>query len=259
MRAPPLKVSHRYQGDECQIIVVMPREGFGTVSLGDATQALDAGTFCAYHSCKHTDLDYRSPSRHLIATLPSRYLADRCPEWDCDTLLAMPATQGVGSMFVEFLQSLARNQDDLAETCRQDAFQFTLSLLTSAVRSKVESGANSATHVQSYHKKRIRDFVLSRLGDPELDIPLVAAKVGLSVRYIHRLFMSEPLHLMHWIYEQRLTRCHQDLVAADKMGSSISEIAFAWGFNSPAHFCRAYRKRFGMTPSEYRRTAKNRP
>jgi len=34
---------------------------------------------------------------------------------------------------------------------------------------------------------------------------------------------------------------------------TVSEIAFSWGFNSAAHFTRAFRAKYGMAPSEYRR------
>ncbi|WP_017522391.1 helix-turn-helix domain-containing protein [Pusillimonas noertemannii] len=32
----------------------------------------------------------------------------------------------------------------------------------------------------------------------------------------------------------------------------VSEIAYAWGFNSIAHFSRVFRARYGMSPFEYR-------
>ena len=36
---------------------------------------------------------------------------------------------------------------------------------------------------------------------------------------------------------------------------SVSEIAFAWGFNSSAHFCRLFKSHYGVSPSEFRRRA----
>ena len=38
-------------------------------------------------------------------------------------------------------------------------------------------------------------------------------------------------------------------VATTRGARSISEVAYAWGFNSPAHFSRAFKKQFGMCPS----------
>jgi transcriptional regulator GlxA family with amidase domain len=34
----------------------------------------------------------------------------------------------------------------------------------------------------------------------------------------------------------------------------VTEVAFRWGFRSPAHFSRAYRAHFGVAPREHRRS-----
>jgi AraC-like DNA-binding protein len=36
---------------------------------------------------------------------------------------------------------------------------------------------------------------------------------------------------------------------------SISQICFRWGFNDSAHFSRAFRNQFGLSPREHRRAA----
>ena len=33
---------------------------------------------------------------------------------------------------------------------------------------------------------------------------------------------------------------------------SVSDIAFSWGFNDAAHFSRAFKERFRVTPKEFR-------
>ena len=40
-------------------------------------------------------------------------------------------------------------------------------------------------------------------------------------------------------------------------GHTLTEIAFAWGFNSAAHFTRTFHEQFGMAPREYRRVAQH--
>jgi AraC-like DNA-binding protein len=52
-----------------------------------------------------------------------------------------------------------------------------------------------------------------------------------------------------WLLERRL-ECSARLLAATTM--SITEIVFECGFEQPAHFSRAFKARFGQTPSEYR-------
>lgn len=169
----------------------------------------------------------------------------------------MPATEGIGTLFVGLARALSSQDEELPESCRQDAIDLTLSLLSSAVKGQGRVAEAPPTQMHSYHKKRIRDIALLRLRDADLDVPRIAAAAGLSVSYVHRLFTDEPLSLMHWVYEERLNRCHRDLSSPEMNRRSISSIAYAWGFNSPSHFTRAFQKRFGLAPSELRTQARS--
>jgi len=51
---------------------------------------------------------------------------------------------------------------------------------------------------------------------------------------------------------RRLDATRRDLCDPALAARSISEIAFAWGFNDAAHFSRAFRARFGRSPRELR-------
>ncbi|MBL8942370.1 MAG: helix-turn-helix domain-containing protein [Myxococcales bacterium] len=50
----------------------------------------------------------------------------------------------------------------------------------------------------------------------------------------------------------RLDRCRAQLLDPAHAHRSISEIAFALGFTSAAHFSRAFRARFGRSPRTLR-------
>jgi len=93
------------------------------------------------------------------------------------------------------------------------------------------------------------------LHNPDLDVKCIAQTVGLSQRYVHRLFSHEPLHLMQWVKAQRLEQCRHAL-SLDPF-RTISEVAYSWGFNDPAHFSKAFRKHFGFCPSEMQRQGRH--
>ena len=54
------------------------------------------------------------------------------------------------------------------------------------------------------------------------------------------------------IWERRLQQAATDLVDPDRAALAVSQIGFAAGFEDAAHFSRAFKKRFGHTPSEWR-------
>ena len=59
-----------------------------------------------------------------------------------------------------------------------------------------------------------------------------------------------------WIRERRLERCRRDLTDPTLADWSVTAIALRWGLTDPAHFSRAFRTAYGLSPTEYRRAAK---
>lgn len=55
------------------------------------------------------------------------------------------------------------------------------------------------------------------------------------------------------VRRERLARCMEDLQQPG--GGSVTRIAFRWGFCDTAHFCRSFKREFGMTPSTVRHGA----
>lgn len=102
---------------------------------------------------------------------------------------------------------------------------------------------------------RIRQYIGTHLADPELSIDQVAAAMGCSKRYLHMVFESEETTIERLIWRQRIDRCRRALADPSLAGRSISEIAYRWGFNSNAHFCRMFKTEIGVSPTAYRRNA----
>ncbi len=75
----------------------------------------------------------------------------------------------------------------------------------------------------------------------------LATAAGVSLRQLERLFWR---HLGETIGARyRATRLDRARTLVRETGLPVAEIALACGFPSPAHFSRAYRARFGRTPS----------
>lgn len=196
------------------------------------------------------ELRFVESTRHLVLSVPAARLAEHCPEWR--ELATVPLDQQAAPvrMLADLALSMLQHSDGLGPNCRSAGGSMLVSLLASALAARDEGEQSQSSRMQGYHLQRIRNYVLTHLCDPQLDAPRIAAGVGLSLRYVHRLFAAEPLHLMQWVLEQRLSRCHEAIRANTAATASISQIAYRWGFNDAAHFSRAFRKRFGLSPRE---------
>lgn len=102
--------------------------------------------------------------------------------------------------------------------------------------------------------KRWKAFVSAvdrHLCDPNLGISMIAAEVGCSVRWLQKILAAQGLRFESYVLTQRLDRAERLLGQARAL--SITDICFDLGFNDLSHFSRSFRRRFGMSPSAYRR------
>jgi AraC family transcriptional regulator len=96
----------------------------------------------------------------------------------------------------------------------------------------------------------IMAFVARNL-DADLSLSALARRVRLSRFHLQRLFrVTAHQTLKHYTERLRLDRAAAHLVGG---ADSVLRIALATGFNNHETFCRAFRRRFGLTPTAYRR------
>lgn len=81
----------------------------------------------------------------------------------------------------------------------------------------------------------------------------VAAALGVGSDDVSAYVASRGDKLVGWMSEQRLLHCAQELSESDR---KIVEIALTCGYNDLPSFTRAFKRQFGVAPSEYRAKSK---
>jgi AraC-like DNA-binding protein len=102
----------------------------------------------------------------------------------------------------------------------------------------------------------IKEDIATQLDQPNLSVATVAARHRIKPRQIQRLFESEGTTFTEYVLAQRLARAHRLLTNPLHASQKISTIAFDVGFGDLSHFNRAFRRRYGMTPSGLRTGAR---
>jgi len=126
----------------------------------------------------------------------------------------------------------------------------TYALLHSMMRCRDGGEVHPATSVACL--LMAKDYVSQNLAESSLSPQSIADAVGISLRHLNRLFALDGESPADFIWEQRTVRAHADLINPAMKRLSIGEIAFACGFSSQAHFSRAVRARFGLSPRALR-------
>ena len=84
----------------------------------------------------------------------------------------------------------------------------------------------------------------------KLSVDELARKVAMSPsHFAHRFSAVARVSPMRYLREVRLDTARSRLVSN---GARVSEVAVAVGFESPAHFTREFKRRFGVSPSKTR-------
>jgi transcriptional regulator GlxA family with amidase domain len=151
-------------------------------------------------------------------------------------------------LFASHLRALARERQHIPDANLPALVDATLELLASAL---APADAPRISPYQQSALTRIQSFILAKLDDPALNPDVIAAAHRISARQLHRIFEASDSTVERWIWSQRLTRCRHELVQPGS--GSISAVAFKWGFNDAAHFSRAFREQFGVSPREFRK------
>ncbi|GGN88371.1 AraC family transcriptional regulator [Streptomyces albiflavescens] len=99
---------------------------------------------------------------------------------------------------------------------------------------------------------RIKGFIETRLGDPDLSPKDIADEHSISLRYVHQLFQQQDTTVNTFVRGRRLARAREDLARPDAARRTVAAVAARCGFASAAHFSRVFREAYGMSPVQWR-------
>jgi AraC-like DNA-binding protein len=101
-------------------------------------------------------------------------------------------------------------------------------------------------------KGRVKKYIEDHLHDPALNVPQIAHALNCSTRYLHMLFRDESFTLSQYIQDLRLQRAYGELTAASRPETTITDLSMKWGFSTPSHFSRLFRRKYGCPARELR-------
>lgn len=104
---------------------------------------------------------------------------------------------------------------------------------------------HSAERIQA-----VRQFIHEHM-DQQLDRAALARIAGFSIAHLHRMFAAVTgQSIARYVRRARLERAGRKL----RMGAvDISEVALAAGYDTHTAFAKAFKKAWGLSPSEFRR------
>jgi len=159
----------------------------------------------------------------------------------------------IGSVLSGYLNALATQtgrMDEIAEECIADNVSRLVAVALGITPEQHGQGRESLRNAKF---ARVLRYIDCHLAEPHLMTPAaVAVKVGVSVRSLHLLFEHKGLSFGQWVKRRRLEEIKSLLANPSAADRSITEIAFAWGFDDLSTFYRAFQSIYGVRPGDVR-------
>ena len=249
VRRTPAKIA---RATEDYFLVSIQTRGHGKIVQDGRMADLAPGDFALYDSTRPYELIFDGAFQQHVLQLPGAVLRSRLRDTQTLTARKVCGDRGAGHLMIGMIEALAADIDTLEAGSVAAIAESVENILVAGLCSLPGATDPVASQLTSYHRDQIKAYALQRLRDPQLSVNAIATHLRLSPSTIYRAFAAEPVSLNTWIWNQRLDGAKRDICDPALAGRTITEIAFAWGFNDAAHFSRIFRARFGCSARELR-------
>jgi AraC family transcriptional regulator, positive regulator of tynA and feaB len=225
--------------------------GQEVITIRDRQITLAAGNFLLWDSEDVMEYALQGPLEKATLLVPKDRLAAAVPH--VRRIIGRPFNHrpGVENLFHSHMRALVTEMDRMSSDELQRMLAVTLDLLARTTWSGIDGGSDS----QFLTLMRVKQYMRQRLHDADMSPPKIADACGLSLRTLHTLFHEAGTTVGEWLRLERLEQCRRDL-ANDRAKSSITEIAYRWGFNDAAYFSRLFSRVYGEPPSAVSKRAR---
>jgi AraC-like DNA-binding protein len=237
--------------DEYCLIVVQGR-GQTRAEQDGRSFLLEAGDLALFDSARPYRAELRSGFHHFVLKIPREMVRQRLGRAEAVTARRISGSTGIGRIASAFIRDLPAGLNTLDEISAERVSATCVDLVAAALRTVADTDAKAESSTRLLHLVRAKTFIAENIQREELSREMVARALGISPRYLSSLFADEHASVTRFIWLSRIERCKGVLSDRSQRHRSISDIAFASGFNDMSHFSRLFREQVGMTPRQYR-------
>ena len=227
------------------------RHGRVALNLDGRSLLLSPGQAAVWDGARRGSFEALTPIAKRTLIVPRERLGAVLPPYErvlARSLRADTPQMRLLTGYLETLAGLAPTLDLAGQAAASDA---ALELVRGALGESLESDSQG---LRAGLLAQVPRYIEEHLSNPDLDPAMIASAHAVSVRTLHQAFEETGESVSALIRRRRLERCRDDLLA--QPATSVTEVAFRWGFRDGSHFSRLFRRRFGESPRSLRASAR---
>lgn len=234
------------------ILLSIMLDGQGTIFQNGREALLRSGDFAIYDTTLPYEFVLDKPFEQTVLRIKRSEFCQRVGDVQHLTARTISGQNGTGRIASHFIRELCSQLDTVGTASARPIHDTMLDLVASAL-GELDSGpqgpGREARHLLI---QRVLRFVEDNLFGDQLSCEHVARALGISERYLRKLFADREYSLSEWIWHRRLEEARRKLLDRRSAQLSVTSIAYDCGFKDTAHFSRAFRAKYGMTPRDCR-------
>jgi AraC-like DNA-binding protein len=198
-------------------------------------------------------IDVPSGSQGPMVTLSRRRLAPLVPGLEDKFNRPVPRDTEALQLLTRYLRLFDDEQSLATPELRCLVVNHVYDLVALALGATRDAAAiANGRGVRAARLHAIKTEILDNLNCHELSLAGLAARHGVTPRHVQMLFESDGTTFSRFLLDQRLACAHRMLSNPLLAEQTITTIAYEAGFGDLSHFNRAFRRRYGETPSDVR-------
>lgn len=213
---------------------------------------LDPGDWGIYDTSRPYEVCEEPGAHFLVLQVPAHVLSVWEPCIQSQLARRLGSEHGSARVAMDALRALVSQGPALGSELAFEVSSTVMRLFALSLGEHADGGgASSLEEVRQGQLRVILRHVQEHLHDSGMNADTLAQRFRMSRRYLYKLFSARGLTPADYILGARLERC-RDLLADPACTRQISELAYAHGFIDTSVFSHAFRRRFEMSPSEWR-------
>lgn len=235
---------HLRSGPNEDFMLSLMVAGQGVLSQSGRRVVQRNGDIVLYDAARSFTFDL-APESTLLVRIPRKQLLCRVPE--AHNLTAMHIAEGhpIAKLLGSMIREAAVLELSGREGMQASLASSLLDMLSAALQIQVE-GTDAARSSHGALFQKTRDYIIARLDDCGLDVEQIASAQNVSARTLARAFAEHGTTPIQWLWKQRLEASHRALL--EGRVRQVTQAAFQYGFSDMSHFCRVFKKAYGVTP-----------
>jgi AraC-like DNA-binding protein len=235
------------RGDDEHLFVQIVRSGMRRVEQRGQTMTFGPGDVAVLDPLAWYDASVRERTHLSILRIPRSALRERglrhrfpvvcCPDHASPDVCAVR----------DFVLNAASQAGKASEAMLARFGDQCLDLMDVLINDRSGSVAARSTAVTVLRAKQL---IARHIADPDLSTARIAAELHISISTLTRALQANGLSAMRYAWSLRIEHAARHL-RADASHGAIKAIAYQCGFTNLAHFSRAFKARYDMTPREY--------